>query len=522
MADACGDIFRTIDGGRSWTRESSLPAELRGGRGGVHSTHWLWLDEEVGLVFPLERFRAFRTRDAGASWVRVALPRETPHHFAIEHVGSSLWTCGSTGTLMRSLDQGRSWQLLPGPRYAGDTIPDGWCSGLSFLDEKEGWAIGSRTVWRTGDSAVSWQQLESLPLRPHEEVRRLVLLTPTVAWISTTQDRTLRTTDAGAAWAEVQAPAQNPEVLVRPDGRRLVVQGTPGPDLEHARPALESHRVAVGSKVVAVAGTRIEIYENGRLIRAGPATSPASGNTVLLQGETPGAENRWGWHQEQVFQSSDGGLSWFRGGTLDAPVERIAVVNDKRILLRAGGSLRSSTDRGATWEKTDALDLRADWERITGENQDLAPGDRVDCALRNPARVELHFGVQGCFGGSATQITLQLGTGVARVYGPSGERPIPIAAAHEAIQELSTAASRVEVPSECTSTNRNFARLRWTCADSSEAVMSFETYDCGERTELETVGGMTIWGQPQSGAYARANGVRQWGERLLRRFEVGR
>src|SRR5262245_23821816 len=81
--------------------------------------------------------RIFRTTDAGQSWSPVAAPGVTENvlDFARGRDPQRLWAVGPRGTLLRSLDDGATWE----DRSLGKDIT---LNGVTFVDDKEGWVVG--------------------------------------------------------------------------------------------------------------------------------------------------------------------------------------------------------------------------------------------------------------------------------------------------------------------------------------------------------------------------------------------
>jgi photosystem II stability/assembly factor-like uncharacterized protein len=194
-------VFRTQDGGRSWT---TLPAGVAGswlagaftnsehgvvvGRDGrlavvrgpqvqscrtpslglraIRSVDWEddqhgWLVGDGGLVL--------HTRDAGVSW-QVSpggLPPGAIDLFdfhALSVVGPAIWVAGSPGScIFHSPDRGASWQVF----RTEQNLP---IRDLVFVDSQRGWAVGALgVILATRDGGASWQ-------RQKPGVERLALL----------------------------------------------------------------------------------------------------------------------------------------------------------------------------------------------------------------------------------------------------------------------------------------------------------------------------------------------------------
>jgi photosystem II stability/assembly factor-like uncharacterized protein len=112
-----------------------------------------WLIGDGGLVLT--------TEDSGFSWTapKGALPAAAGSEFdfrALAARGSRVWIAGAPGTcVLHSPDGGQSWQMF----RTEQTLP---LSGLCFIDEYRGWAVGALgTILHTRDGGQSWRAQHS-------------------------------------------------------------------------------------------------------------------------------------------------------------------------------------------------------------------------------------------------------------------------------------------------------------------------------------------------------------------------
>jgi photosystem II stability/assembly factor-like uncharacterized protein len=71
-----------------------------------------------------------------------------------------IWSCGGATHVRRSLDGGKTWQMLAG--FGDPRTIRGACHSASFLDENTGWLANSNLFGTTTDGGISWN-LWSLP-----------------------------------------------------------------------------------------------------------------------------------------------------------------------------------------------------------------------------------------------------------------------------------------------------------------------------------------------------------------------
>jgi photosystem II stability/assembly factor-like uncharacterized protein len=200
-----GVILHTSDGGATWAPQASTLSGELSGVDFVDDTHgWAITDEpsdfESGAGASLER-----TSDAGQTWIAQFL-RDTPVLTAVSFVNDDTgWVAGeddSTGggaVIFKTIDGGQTWTREDLPSGM-DTI-----SGLQFLDQNVGWAVGSQdargVAWllHTTDGGVTWTRLGRLPFFGAPTPIRF--LDDQHGWIG--GQGVWATSDGGATWSEV-------------------------------------------------------------------------------------------------------------------------------------------------------------------------------------------------------------------------------------------------------------------------------------------------------------------------------
>jgi|GEM_PF-2637148 len=107
LADMCGGLFRSSDGGKHWgpVAKTEEPAsQLSAGR----LAGLMWLSEKEGLIVS-GAGEVVRTTDGGRSWRQTRLPIKGPVT-AGSRSGSRLWFCNAESQLVRSDDAGVAWE----------------------------------------------------------------------------------------------------------------------------------------------------------------------------------------------------------------------------------------------------------------------------------------------------------------------------------------------------------------------------------------------------------------------------
>jgi len=225
-----GTVFRTRDGGQTWTSigDPNLPDALEIHDIAARTPSDIWV---VG--WNLDQFTrqhaVFRSLDGGDTWFR-------PFDDAIlEHVDwadpDHGWIMHTGGLLHRTTDGGSTWQDITLPdTYFGDNPT---IEGMHFIDENVGWVVG---WWdyaaRTLDGGQTWQ---TMSFGNNHDIRvafGVHAVSAEEAWvvasISGGTPVTLHTTDAGQTWTRtihtdsLHAPT---EVAVTPAGDVFVAGG---------------------------------------------------------------------------------------------------------------------------------------------------------------------------------------------------------------------------------------------------------------------------------------------------------
>ena len=100
-------------------------------------------------------------------------------------------TVGNTGTITRTSDGGRSWQIIDSP-VSVDLF------AVQFTDSRTGWIAGAFGVLLgTNNSGNTWIQRE---VPTSESLHGILFINPDLGWIIGTDGTILKTMDAGTTW----------------------------------------------------------------------------------------------------------------------------------------------------------------------------------------------------------------------------------------------------------------------------------------------------------------------------------
>jgi photosystem II stability/assembly factor-like uncharacterized protein len=222
-----GRVFRTADGGASWTRQDA----------GTKKTFLAasCIDERTAWIGGKNAMLQ-RTTDAGATWTLLT-PNTTKHVFDLRFTSPRHGVAaGDWGLLMYTEDGGDRWTLVGMPEEfvlsplaediglePGDTI----LYALSFPDPTRGWAVGEfGTILATADGGRTWRQqrspVDSTLFGTHfADAER--------GWAVGLDGVILHTTDGGSTWRQAPSPVSQRSLYdVALSGRHGWIAGDSG------------------------------------------------------------------------------------------------------------------------------------------------------------------------------------------------------------------------------------------------------------------------------------------------------
>jgi photosystem II stability/assembly factor-like uncharacterized protein len=379
-----GGLWKSVDGGATWTRPSGDPVGVEdvapdphaagtvyaatvrggyrsvdggvtwqpfGGAPGVGALRVVEPSTEVpGTVFASSFRASWRSTDGGATWTRLEFRVVTPRGSFALPAGASTFAfrpgrpniafAAVDGFVFRSTDGGATWTRRNRGRdvftvYQLAAAPDGSrvlfafaeVSTVSCSPQGCGGTVGPALL-RSTDGAVTWR-----PVRDAVGTREVLRLATGGGSVYVTGERTLaRTTDAGATWTRTALPAAANDFFL---GRSLAVD------------AVDPDRLVVGSlgipyRTTDAGATWQRATDGMRALMVGNVSAGAAG-TIHAAGLDAG-----------VARSTDGGATWgaakLRGAialALEAAPSRPRIV----YALTALGVYRSD-DGGTTWHPT--------------------------------------------------------------------------------------------------------------------------------------------------------------------------
>jgi len=192
-------LHRTTDGGRTWQ-----VVEVKPPRPNTPYVTFLkrfqMVSPQVGFGLNSEGDLLLRTTDGGVTWR--ANPIQSGRVFFVELTfldGKRGWVSGNRPGLAATDNGGQTWQALPpGPSKGGYR--------LQFRSTEIGWLLEFNTfrLYRTLDGGQGWQACGAVP--NNAEINGFFFLTTSLGWAASDNGVVLRSTDGCASWQVIHAP----------------------------------------------------------------------------------------------------------------------------------------------------------------------------------------------------------------------------------------------------------------------------------------------------------------------------
>lgn len=265
---SAGKIVKSRDGGASWTRQASpVDVSLQG------IATW---DGERAVAVGNEGVILF-TRDGGQSWARAKVPVvDHPNKlFRVRIFGDTAWAVGEFNTLLRSDDQGMTWQsMLPAKDRAWNDV--------TFVGER-GWLVGEfGSVMKSEDGGATWTEVSGEGGEGHPSLMSVAFRDAEHGVAVGLSGTVLATADGGQSWTRLPALTREHLLSVIWNDSQWLAVGDKGVMATGSADGLEwkAGRVAAGdvswrTQVVRaggryfLAGANLAILADGNLTVAG-------------------------------------------------------------------------------------------------------------------------------------------------------------------------------------------------------------------------------------------------------------
>ena len=316
-----GTLFATSDGGLTFSRrapvpESSVPAP---------AADLAMLSQTVGLAATTAG-SLFRTTDGGITWLPVLTAPGGLRSVTFADA-TTAYTVGNGSAVYKSSDAGATWNKLVVTTTGAPSTNMGRvrCATANVC------LIGSDgpQLVRTGDGGATF----SIVTPGSQAVNAFALLSPTRAIAVGSDGTTAVTDDAGLTWRQITRGLSTRMVGVRTNS--------------------DGFTYAWGPK-----GTLATSSDRGTTWREPGVATPSAVRAVSF------ATPEVGYALDQtrvVFRTDNGGASWkiLSSESGFVPSDVFAVSPDRLVLLGDAGSLRRSTDGGATFTIAETPVVRA-------------------------------------------------------------------------------------------------------------------------------------------------------------------
>ncbi len=354
-------IHRSTDAGEHWTQLPSIP-----GFDESMQYHYIALDKSNGDIYISGTAGIFRSTDDGDTWNQ--LP-EAPAY----QVGQIFAARGTVYLRSSRYDMEKNFAkeeiTVPGDLPISDMTVT--AEGVLFISRYD-MNSGYTTYYRSTDKGVTWTTLPDGPYREKQQRLKPGNLDD----IYLIGSITFRSTDNGDTWKPLEPIEGRPELHevsfattrdggIYRGGRNALYRsldtGTTWSAMDrHGIAALNFTQIVYSSKGVVLAVADSQIYRstdqgttwNKEETPVGPHKIAATQDGTILLIGVPEPDGISG-----VFRSDDGGSTWTRVSAFGAPVVHSIVGGPGRdvYMLHQHGRFSSSTDAGATWNINDAI-----------------------------------------------------------------------------------------------------------------------------------------------------------------------
>jgi len=168
VTGAVGGVYKTINGGTTWTRQNTAVFNGADGASFCNLVHFFNANEGVTMGDPSGgSFEIYTTTNGGTNWTRIAgLPAaidEEEYGLTNKFTakGNTVWIGTTFGRILKTTDKGATWTVTqsPIPDFGGGINGDG-TGDLAFTDQNNGLLqTGDYLLYGTADGGTTWNEV---------------------------------------------------------------------------------------------------------------------------------------------------------------------------------------------------------------------------------------------------------------------------------------------------------------------------------------------------------------------------
>lgn len=177
-----GDVFKTINGGITWSQLSIYVDE------GLNSV--FFINDNVGFISGgYNQRKVMKTINGGSTWTQVESISFGQIQFINDQIGYANRIGYSNGRMYKTINGGNSWNL--------SIEVDEEINAFDFVDENNGYFVGDQgLIYKTNNGGANWEEL-SIPYDWYTEVN---FYTKNVGYIADEEGRLYKTENGGLNW----------------------------------------------------------------------------------------------------------------------------------------------------------------------------------------------------------------------------------------------------------------------------------------------------------------------------------